>query len=145
MLAARSLEVFVVADVLSDRIPEPPVEVVKAGEAAEAFWRRVVVRWELRTDELRILQDACVQLALVDRLQYEADRSDVLIEGSRGQLRPNPIFDAVRQHRLALTNILKSLNIPESDEEEAARAERRHNKAVKAARTRWAASHGKDA
>nr|DAJ25788.1 MAG TPA: terminase small subunit [Caudoviricetes sp.] len=118
---------------------------VKAGEAAEAFWRRVVVRWELRTDELRILQDACVQLALVDRLQYEADRSDVLIEGSRGQLRPNPIFDAVRQHRLALTNILKSLNIPESDEEEAARAERRHNKAVKAARTRWAASHGKDA
>lgn len=104
--------------------------------SARALWVGVTDRWELRPDEMRILEDACREATLVDKIEAALKAADLVTDGSTGQVRAHPLLSEVRQHRVAMTSLLARLALPDDEAEgrhDAARAE--HARA--AAFARW--------
>lgn len=116
---------------------EPPVTAVPEGLAPGglALWQAVVGRYELRPDELVLLE----QLArAVDRL---ADVREALADapltvlGSTGQPRAHPLLGEERAGQLVLARLQAQLSIP--DEDGPALATPQARAAAKAANVRW--------
>lgn len=123
--------------------PTKPADLSKAGAK---LWREIVTTgaYDLRPDELRILEDACREADLIDEM--EAARRDLpyMVKGSQGQDVINPIISELRQHRATLTSMLAKLKLP--DDAEADAGERDHDpratNARNAANARWAKRPG---
>jgi hypothetical protein len=112
--------------------PSPPRGLKTAGRR---LWREVRAAFELRADELRILEAACRlsdELAVLDKALRTAP---ALTQGSQGQDVMNPLFAAARQHRLALGRLLAQLGLDDADAEHAGQA--RSAAGRRLARQRW--------
>ena len=74
--------------------------------------------YRLRPDELRILEDACREADLVDRLEAELAKPDtpLTVKGSQGQPVANPLVSEIRQHRQTSKALLGSLKLPDDDD-----------------------------
>lgn len=113
----------------------------------KVLWDGVVRLYDLRPDELRILEDACREAVLIDKLDRTLGAGSVLVEGSRGQPRISPIVAEIRQHRATLTRMLATLHLPNDPAEELPgrapalteeeKASARSTAARKAAHARW--------
>jgi hypothetical protein len=99
------------------------------------FWREITPRWDLRPDELRILEDACWEADLVDTLREAMDGEPLTVRGSQGQQVIHPIVSELRQHRSTLASLLKQLALP--DDHVSAEAHPRSVGARAAAQARW--------
>ena len=99
------------------------------------FWRKITKKFELRDDELRILEDSCREMDLIDRLEEALEGADLTVRGSQGQPVANPLVQEVRQHRGQLKSLLGSLKLP--DEPGEAAGSSRSESARKAAEARW--------
>lgn len=99
---------------------KPPATKVRrpAGlKRSATLWQKVTSTYQLRPDEIRVLEDACRQADLVDRFQRIVDRlDDLTTPGSMGQLVTHPAVTEVRQHRAALARLLAQLKLPDSIE-----------------------------
>lgn len=111
------------------------------GAAGLALWQKVTCQWTLRPDELRVLEDACREATLVDRIETELTNDDLMITGSQGQSVINPLVSEVRQHRGTLSALLRQLKLPDVDA--TAEGESRSSQARDAAKSRWSVAHGK--
>lgn len=98
------------------------------------LWTDITSKYELRADELRLLEDACREADIVERLEKALAGDDLMVEGSQGQPVASPLLQEVRQHRSVLARLLTGLKLPE---EEAARTEGRSESARHAAMARW--------
>ena len=100
------------------------------------LWAAVVVPYVLTPAELAMLGEACRTAGELDRLE-KAVRAlpDLVTTGSTGQLKPHPLLEEVRRHRLLLERLTSALNLPDDTEEVGTRASSRH--ARKAAEGRW--------
>lgn len=85
------------------------------GAKARSVWTGTVKEFELRADELRLLEDACREIDLIERLDKELARGDLLVQGSMGQQVTNPLVGEIRQHRLALARLFNQLHLPDDD------------------------------
>lgn len=85
------------------------------GERAERLWSDVVSCYDLRADELRVLEDACREADLIDVLERELVDADMIVRGSQGQPVANPLVSEIRQHRGTLQRLLGSLKLPDED------------------------------
>ena len=103
---------------------------------AGALWRSVTSTYDLRVDELRVLEDACYEMALIDFLEEHrrSDEFELFVKGSQGQPVTNPVLAELRQHRSALRQLLRQLNLPDED---GRAAESRSSAARDAANARW--------
>ncbi|MER8008123.1 hypothetical protein [Streptomyces sp. NPDC094149] len=116
-----------------DSLPEPPVEL---GVRGAELWRAVLAEHELRTDELRVLEDACREVDLIERMHAELHTAPLVVKGSMGQDVANPLVQELRQHRALVARLLGALKL--SDEEQDGRdAQFRTDRARRAALTRW--------
>lgn len=112
------------------------------GVAGRRLWREVVAGYELRPDELVLLERAARTLDDVRRLEDALDGAPLTVPGSMGQTRANPLLVELRGMRALLAALLKQLALPDlgagaqSDEMTPTR------KARKAARARWDAQYG---
>lgn len=79
--------------------------------AGKKLWRRAAGAYELREDEAEALAAACRTLDELVRLEAELADAAVVVEGSKGQPVPNPLFAAVREHRRALTALLAAAGL----------------------------------
>lgn len=74
-------------------------------------------KYDLRADELRILEDACREADLIDGLEAGMRESiadgDLMVKGSMGQVVINPLISELRQHRATLTTLLRGLKLPD--------------------------------
>lgn len=70
-------------------------------------------------------------------LEAEAATQSLTAKGSMGQEVISPLIAEARAQTSLLDKLLKSLGLPDSDEDTAAKAERRQRQAKKAAQTRW--------
>lgn len=122
------------------RIPQPPANL---GFAGQALWDSIVPAYELRPDEVRILQDSCREADIIERLEAELVDADLMVKGSMGQLVASPLVSEVRQHRATLAGLLGKLKIPDSPAGAARKRAVVSEKAVKAARARWGSGAGK--
>jgi hypothetical protein len=106
----------------------------KLGAKARRIWRSITDTYELRADELRVLEDACREVDLIERLEEALDGADLIVHGSQGQPVANPLVQELRQHRGTLKALLGSLKLPDEDGRQ---AESRSSSARAAAQARW--------
>jgi hypothetical protein len=81
--------------------------------AGRKLWTATTKVYELRADELRILEDACREVDLVDALAKQLAEGELMVIGSMGQPVVNPLVSELRQHRGVLTRLLGSLKLPD--------------------------------
>jgi phage terminase small subunit len=92
------------------------------GPAGRGLWRAITADYELREDERQALAAACRTLDELRRVEDAMRAADVVVAGSKGQPRPNPLLAEARAHRLALRQLLISVGLDEPD----AHADRAH-------------------
>jgi len=104
-------------------------------DAGVALWDDVTAVYDLRADELRVLEAACFELDLIARLQAAMDTDDLITFGAQGQPVANPLVQELRQHRSTLRALLKQLSLPDQDDrgQQSGRSEQARN----AANARW--------
>ena len=90
----------------------------KLKTAGKRMWSDITGKYQLRPDELRILEDACREADLIDRLEAELGKPGVelTVRGSQGQPVANPLVTEIRQHRQTLKALTTSLKLPDEDE-----------------------------
>ena len=122
---------------MSDSTPKPPDPPPDLGEAGTKLFREIATSgaYELRPDELSILEEACSEKDLIAELEAERRGSPYMVKGSQGQDVINPMISDLRQHRMAFKSLLGALNLPDEAGETP-----RSVGARKAAQSRWGKS-----
>jgi hypothetical protein len=107
--------------------------------SGRALWRSIVGGYDLRPDELRLLEDACRTADVADALEAALVGEPLTLPGVKDQPRAHPLMVELRQQRLALAGMLKQLRLPETPGEArtSAGAGARSVKSRQAANTRW--------
>jgi hypothetical protein len=105
------------------------------GTAGKALWNGIAGSYQLRADEIRVLEDAAAEADLIDDLRASFVGEPKLVKGSQGQLVIHPIVAELRQHRATLKALLGSLKLPDANPEAAAAD--RSTAARSAANARW--------
>lgn len=98
------------------------------------LWRSVTSTYELRPDELVILEDAAREADLVDRLHAQLGKSELVVKGSMGQDVASPLVQEIRQHRTVFAGLMAKLKLPD---EPAGAEPSTSSKARDAAAARW--------
>src|SRR4051812_6573970 len=83
------------------------------GKRGRGLWRDVVSGYELRTDELVLLENACRTVDLIDELEAGMAGQPLVVKGSMGQAREHPLLSETRQQRAYLNRTLAQLKLPE--------------------------------
>jgi hypothetical protein len=84
------------------------------GRAGTALWTDIHAAWELRADELRLLEAAAREVDLIERMQAELDAgAPLVVKGSMGQPAASPLVSEIRQHRGTLKTLLSALKLSE--------------------------------
>lgn len=103
------------------------------GVKAKHLWSEITENYDLRVDELRILEDACREIDLVERLEAELKGADLVVNGSMGQPVASPLVQELRQHRSVLARLLVLLKLPDDE----GQAQSPSSTARAAAMARW--------
>lgn len=103
------------------------------------LWSEVTTGYQLRHDELDVLEDVCREADLIDKIEQELASADLMTTGSMGQMVVNPLIAEARQHRATKMSLWKRLALPDPVSSEAPAAS---NQQRSAAQSRWAVSHG---
>lgn len=116
---------------------EPP-EILK--QRGRDFWNTLTAKYSFREDELENLRSACVEMELVDKLQFEVDRDYDLggqfqSVGSQGQSVAHPLVAELRYHRKLMADLMKTLNLP--SEGQTTTAAQRSAAMREVAKARW--------
>jgi hypothetical protein len=116
---------------------EKPTPPLRLGDRALGLWRGITDKYSLRVDELYILESACREIDLIDKMEAEQKTSDLVVFGSQGQPVAAPLIAELRQHRTTFANFMKQLKLPDED---GRAAEAVSDAARKAANARWGRS-----
>ena len=106
------------------------------GKQGTALHAAVTAKYELNPDELELVAMAARSADDLAKLEAELVNAPVMVPGSMGQERVNPLFAEVRATRALIGQLLGRLKLPDEDAG-AARSESNTNRARKAAGTRW--------
>ncbi len=114
--------------------PKPPASLATAGKA---LWSDVVKKYDLRVDELAVLESACKTADMIATLDKEWDAlgKPFLTRGSMGQDVIHPLIGERRAQQSQMAKLLAQLKLPD-DASGAVSA----NPARAAAASRW--KHG---
>lgn len=106
---------------------------------AADFWRRTVVEYDLTDSELELLAEAVNTMTEIDDLRAALEADGLTVKGSTGQQRVHPAVNEIRQHRLALSRLIKAIHLPAEDESD----DWTTKNAKAAARARWDRERGR--
>lgn len=106
------------------------------GKRGRRFWREVANGYELRPDELVLLETACRCIDLVADLEAGMADQPLTVKGSMGQVREHPLLSEQRQQRALLNRTLAQLDLPDAGEGV------EMNQHRTAAQSRWARARG---
>lgn len=102
--------------------------------AGKRLWSDIADNYELRADEMRVLEDAAREADLIAVLTAGMVGADLLVRGSQGQDVINPLISELRQHRATLARLLSQLKLPD---ESGSASSTRATSARAAANARW--------
>lgn len=113
---------------------KPPASLSTAGKA---LWDQVVKKYDLRVDELAVLESACKTADMIATLDKEWDAlgKPFLTRGSMGQDVIHPLIGERRAQQSQLAKLLAQLKLPDESAGAAPNQQRG------AAQSRWA-QHG---
>lgn len=103
------------------------------GDSGKALWVSIADKYDLRSDEARVLTDACREADLIDRIETEMSDASMIVKGSMGQPAINPMVSELRQHRGTLARMLGQLKLPDEPGEGSGES----NQQRAAVNTRW--------
>lgn len=109
------------------------------GAAGKAFWAATVAAYELNPAELVTLAQCCRVTDLLARADTMLADTALLVKGSTGQVRANPLIASTSDMRRVLDQLIRSLALPMPDETE---GRRRSPAAVASAQARWRKERG---
>lgn len=112
--------------------PEAPIGL---GARALALWTDITAAYQLRIDEVYLLEAACREVDLIERIEAELRLAQWVVRGAYGQRVINPLLPEVRQHRTTLAGLLRQMKLP--DEGGRRSATDATTAARKAANARW--------
>lgn len=115
---------------------------VNLGKRGKALWDSIIPAFELRPDEMCVLEDACREADLIERLHAELATAELTTKGSMGQEVASPYVSEIRQHRAVLAGLLGKLKIPDSPAGAARKRAVTSDAARSAARARWGSGAG---
>ena len=106
---------------------------VGLGKAGTALWSSIAGLYELRADEVTVLEDACRTSDMLAALTeaWEADGGPMTTKGSMGQLVIHPLIATIDKHRKSRAALLRQLALPDADDAPATNQHR------SAAVTKW--------
>jgi hypothetical protein len=121
---------------MMDKKPSAPPGTARKGRA---LWKKVVDSYDLRTDELATLEDACRITDMIDELEtaWINEGRPTTAKGSTGQLIIHPLIGEIRTQRMARNALFRQLKLPDGAEYGAEANQQRS-----AAQSRWASQHG---
>lgn len=92
--------------------PKPPATLADAGKA---LWRSVSDKYELRADELAVLEAACKTADMIATLDKEWDAlgKPFLTRGSMGQDVIHPLIGERRAQQSQIAKLLGQLKLPD--------------------------------
>src|SRR5215217_7107261 len=100
------------------------------------LWTAVAGLYILTASEVEMLRQACRATDELDRLERAVRALPELTStGSTGQLKPHPLLEEVRRHRLLLERLTSALNLPDEDQEVGLRPGQKHGR--RAIQARW--------
>jgi len=115
-----------------DKIPLPTG---LAGRGAR-FWSAMTDTYTFRDDELELLIEVCRMLTFLADMEAATKGAPLIVKGSTGQAKVNPLIQEIRVQRLALGSLLRQLKVP--DPMNATRQPSARTKhATRAAKGRW--------
>ena len=104
-----------------------------------ALWSGTVSTFELRADELALLELACRTLDDAARIAAALAETDVVSVGSTGQPVAHPLLRELRDTRLTASKLLAVLDLPEDGAGSVWDGLSASGRARKAALARWSA------
>lgn len=118
---------------------DPPRTPPRLGAAGRRLWRSIVADFDLRPDELIVLEKACRTADDADRLDQAVSEAPLLVAGSMGQEREHPLLAQSRQTRALLAALLKQLRLDAAEDAAGTSGKPSSSsvKAMTAARARW--------
>lgn len=111
------------------------------GPAGRELWENITDVFDFRDEPAKeTLLERCARTAdTIAALEAEASTQSLTARGSMGQAVVNPLIAEARSQTSLLDKLLKSLGLPETEEEQLERAQRRSRAGKTAARARWGA------
>jgi hypothetical protein len=103
-------------------------------DAGSALWESIAGKYELRADESRVLEDACREADLIERLTAFLVDEPLMLTGSMGQPVVHPAVAELRQHRTVLASLLRGLKLPDESGDGAVNQQRQAGNASWASR-----------
>jgi len=104
------------------------------GERSLELWTKITEEHILRVDELYVLEAACREIDLIDRMETHQKDASLIGTGSQGQPVAAPLIAELRQHRKTFTDFMRQLHLPDVD---GRAAQSTSDKARMAANVRW--------
>jgi hypothetical protein len=111
--------------------PQPPAGLKTRGRS---LWRSIMAVYQLDPAETELLHELCRNLDEIDALVAALADQPVVVEGSQGQPRPNPLLAELRAHRTLSERLAAALALPVGGE---VVGRRRSSSAKAAVNTRW--------
>jgi hypothetical protein len=91
----------------------PPAKLDPSGAN---LWVKIDAKYDLRPDELSLLEASCRETDLISRLQRVLDEADdLMVKGSTGQMVVHPAVAEIRQHRATLATLWRALKLPDEN------------------------------
>jgi len=89
------------------------------GKAGRAQWSAIAGSYELRPDEVTVLEDACRTSDMLEALTeaWVGDGSPMTTKGSMGQLVIHPLIAEMDKHRKSRASFLKQLELAKAGDE----------------------------
>jgi hypothetical protein len=101
---------------------EPPGGLAASGRR---LWQPITTDFELDVHEQLVLAQACRTADLLDRLAEDLRTAPRTITNARGDLISHPSLNEHRQQSLTMARLLAALRLPQGDEDDATRPQRR--------------------
>lgn len=106
------------------------------GEQGNALFAAVTEKYELDADEMKVVAMACQSADDLAALEAALVGAPVVVTGSTGQQRVNPLFAEIRATRALIGQLLGRIKLPDAGAG-AAKSEFNTARARKAAGVRW--------
>lgn len=103
--------------------------------AGKKLWEDIASKYELRADELAVLEDAARTSDMIATMETGLKGRPLLVRGSQGQQVINPLISELRQYRSTRAALLRQLKLPDENSTDTGAALSAKNRA--AANARW--------
>ncbi|HWK92624.1 MAG TPA: hypothetical protein VNR17_10240 [Luteimicrobium sp.] len=104
------------------------------GKSGRQLWRSVLTAYELRPDELVLLENAAKTADFVAQLDEALKGAPLVVKGSMGQERENPLLSERRQQSAHLARLIGQLKLPDIEPQSEYGSTNPHRRAAAA---RW--------